>query len=530
MRHIAFMVVLGIGCGDNLQRELVCGDRAAQGAEACDGADLDGQTCAGLGFASGALGCTASCTFDTTGCTRCGDGVVDAGEDCDGAALGGATCASRGFTSGALACTSACKLDTGRCGACGNGAKDGAELCDGNDLGAATCESVGQPAGPLVCAATCDGFDTAGCDGGFVAANAGFTGKVCLDGVRFAQPGLVAPSVVVCTEDAGALRTTLDSGVAWANINGTAAGSMIGNLHGRAIAPQADGPATVFLTDSSTGVNGYRTNNFTSWTQVTFANAALSPIEVFAAAPGTSTNNIVGGWDRVLGAVVLHGNFSAAAAMSAIGPPGSVTGTVRSIAKGAANDIHVAVHGRTPDGDAAAGGGIYLTCDQIGTAGGTYIEHDAGIAADDKPLVWSITVDPSSVVAESRMCGAAMFTGYATTYYAALLGGGQVYKTLDGGETWTQSNAGLPAGAEAYKVAIDCFSPVTPQRCANSRLLYAATSMGLFRSADAGAHWAPAGLAGKAVRGVALEPEHAVGSAPRIFVGVDDAVGIYERP
>ena len=284
---------------------------------------------------------------------------------------------------------------------CGNGVKDGAELGDGSDIGGATCEGLGQPAGPLACAATCDGFDLARCDGGFLAANAGFTGKVCFDGVRFGQPGLVAPSVVACTEDAGALRTTLDSGVAWTSINGTTAGSAIGNLHGRAIAPQADGPATVFLTDSTTAVNGYRTNNFTSWTQVTFANAGTS-LEVFAAAPGTSTNNVVGGWDRVLGAVVLHGNFSSAAVMSAIGPSGGVTGTVRSIAKGAANVIYVAVHGRTPAGDAATGGGIYLTCDQIGTAGGTYVERDAGIADDDKPLVWSLTVDPSSVVEIGR--------------------------------------------------------------------------------------------------------------------------------
>jgi hypothetical protein len=49
-----------------------CGDGAVGGGEQCDGADLGGQTCVGLGFAGGALGCTAGCTFDTSACTRGG--------------------------------------------------------------------------------------------------------------------------------------------------------------------------------------------------------------------------------------------------------------------------------------------------------------------------------------------------------------------------------------------------------------------------------------------------------------------------
>jgi hypothetical protein len=518
-----------------------CGDGAAQGSEQCDGADLRAQSCVGLGFFTGTLGCTTSCTYDTSGCTGCGNGIIEPGEQCDGAQLGGATCGSLGFDSGALACSTSCTFDTAGCGRCGDGVKNGGELCDGSDVGAATCASLGHAPGALACNATCDGFDASGCDGGFVAASAGFSGKLCFDGVKFGQPGLLSPHLVACTEDNGVLMTALAdplTPVSWAPINGTTAGSTITNLHGRAIVPQPDGPATVYLTDGSTAQNGFRSNNVMltpspAWTLVPFADAG-APIEVFAAAPGSSTNNIVGGWDAARGAVVLHGNFAATAAVSAVGPPGSVTGTVRSIAKGATNDIHVAVWGQTPAGDPALGGGIYLTCDQVGTAGGTYLEHDAGIAAEDKPLVWSLTVDPSSVASSSRMCGAATVTGFATTYYAALRGGGQIYKTGDGGATWTQSNVGLPAGAEVYKIAIDCFSTaqVTPpaSRCANSALLYAATSAGLYVSIDAGAHWTLAGLEGRAVRGVTLEPEHAMDAPPRIFVAVDDAVGIYQKP
>lgn len=47
-------------CGDD--------DVDAAFAESCDGTDLDGETCASLGFTSGTLACAPSCTFDTASC------------------------------------------------------------------------------------------------------------------------------------------------------------------------------------------------------------------------------------------------------------------------------------------------------------------------------------------------------------------------------------------------------------------------------------------------------------------------------
>lgn len=48
-----------------------CGDSVVEGGEECDGAELDGQTCAslGLGFTGGTLACTPECTFDASMCT-----------------------------------------------------------------------------------------------------------------------------------------------------------------------------------------------------------------------------------------------------------------------------------------------------------------------------------------------------------------------------------------------------------------------------------------------------------------------------
>jgi len=50
--------------------ESICGDGVIDGGEECDGSNLGGQTCAGLGlgYTSGTLSCD-SCSFDVSGCT-----------------------------------------------------------------------------------------------------------------------------------------------------------------------------------------------------------------------------------------------------------------------------------------------------------------------------------------------------------------------------------------------------------------------------------------------------------------------------
>jgi hypothetical protein len=98
--------------------------------------------------------------------TTCGNGVLDAGEQCDGADLGGATCAGEGFAGGALSCASNCTLDTSGCTNCGNGVRDSGEVCDGGDLGGATCGDQGcTGGGALACNATCSGYDESACLG-----------------------------------------------------------------------------------------------------------------------------------------------------------------------------------------------------------------------------------------------------------------------------------------------------------------------------------------------------------------------------
>lgn len=93
-----------------------CGDDKATDNEACDGADVRGQTCVSLGFAGGTLACTAACQFDFSRCAaQCGNGRQEGTEDCDGLDLGGRTCTQLGFSSGTLTCNDACQFVTGAC-------------------------------------------------------------------------------------------------------------------------------------------------------------------------------------------------------------------------------------------------------------------------------------------------------------------------------------------------------------------------------------------------------------------------------
>ena len=48
-------------------------------------------------------------------CHRCGDGVVNPNEQCDGLNLAGATCVTRGFAGGTLGCSASCTFDTSAC-------------------------------------------------------------------------------------------------------------------------------------------------------------------------------------------------------------------------------------------------------------------------------------------------------------------------------------------------------------------------------------------------------------------------------
>ena len=213
-----------------------------------------------------------------------------------------------------------------------------------------------------------------------------------------------------------------------------------------------------------------------------------------------------------------------------------MTGTVTSFAVGGqgslpSNDEFFAVYGQQGDtlqtgtGSPANGGGIFWSCNLAGnTAGGNFAERDDGIADTDKPLVYSVTADNLTFnpnATRTSCTGSGTVTGFALVWYAALRGGGAVYKTADGGATWLPANAGLPVGIEVRQIVID--------QNGDHNLLYAATSDGVYKSVDGAASWTPMGLQGKSVRSVTVSNNHLFG-IPRVFAAVDDNVGIYSAP
>jgi hypothetical protein len=101
--------------------ESECGNGILEGAEQCDGSELNHMTCVDLnyGYSEGTLGCDPdTCTYDISDCEfpqSCGNGIVEPGEQCDGTNLSGGTCTGLGYAYGTLACSSDCRYDASEC-------------------------------------------------------------------------------------------------------------------------------------------------------------------------------------------------------------------------------------------------------------------------------------------------------------------------------------------------------------------------------------------------------------------------------
>ena len=115
--------------GDGGER---CGDGVREGAEACDGSDLGGASCASLGLGGGVLACDG-CELDASGCASCAPSC--AGRECGSDGCGGScgSCLSGEVCGGgACMCAPSCGVREcgddgcgGSCGACGLG-----EVCE----------------------------------------------------------------------------------------------------------------------------------------------------------------------------------------------------------------------------------------------------------------------------------------------------------------------------------------------------------------------------------------------------------------
>jgi photosystem II stability/assembly factor-like uncharacterized protein len=150
--------------------------------------------------------------------------------------------------------------------------------------------------------------------------------------------------------------------------------------------------------------------------------------------------------------------------------------------------------------------GVYKTRD----GGGTWIAGSPPIAQ-----VFSIAIDPKNS---------------GTIYIGAFYGNrvGSLYKSTDGGASWTAMNAGLP-DASVRAIAID------PQ---NTETLYAGMSgaSGIFKSLDGGANWKQLNASWpqentpvwSSVNSIAIDPENPlklyVGTSTGVFRSTDAGV------
>lgn len=96
---------------------------------------------------------------------------------------------------------------------------------------------------------------------------------------------------------------------------------------------------------------------------------------------------------------------------------------------------------------------------------------------------------------------------------------GEVGRSEDGGQTWSFSSAGLPAGRFVDDLALDPADPDT---------LYAATAVGAFKSTDAGTTWTPVGAwpAGVVLQG-GLDVDPADPSI--LYAGTDVGVLLFDQ-
>ncbi|OGQ14888.1 MAG: hypothetical protein A2138_02795 [Deltaproteobacteria bacterium RBG_16_71_12] len=133
--------------------QVVCGDGAVTGGEACDGTTVPG-SCVAEGFVGGTLACEADCTYDTSGCLTqiCGNGAIEGNEQCDGTNFGTRTCANYVFEGGSLTCNNCTTISTASCtSTCGSGFLTANEACDDGNLAAGDgCSSTCTVASPTL--------------------------------------------------------------------------------------------------------------------------------------------------------------------------------------------------------------------------------------------------------------------------------------------------------------------------------------------------------------------------------------------
>jgi photosystem II stability/assembly factor-like uncharacterized protein len=149
-------------------------------------------------------------------------------------------------------------------------------------------------------------------------------------------------------------------------------------------------------------------------------------------------------------------------------------------------------------------GTIYAGVNSGSTTGGVYKSTDGGTSWTLLNADTNFTTDVRAVVVDP----VTPTTVYAGTTYGVL-------KSTDGGATWNPMNAGLGDSPSVESLAIDPISPMT---------LYTSIIGGIFKSTDGGANWAAnKGLSSTDVLGITVQPGN-----PATLYALVNGVGVFK--
>lgn len=387
--------------------------------------------------------------------------------------------------------------------------------------------SITNPSAPSqtctadVTSGTIQGFDanvdvtcSAPTIGPWVAANAGWAGTPCYDGIVFQTTGVAAG----CTDSVGVL--TLTAGT-WTNVS-----TGIDNLKLSAIAYMTGGGGNSILlgAQGTAGLRNIYRGGANNWLATTQSAEADVPGQVPAVAYSmygarlvSAAGPMVSSWDpRDSGHGAILTNFTGGSGTgNGQGSPGvytvyyveNSTGMARTLANvpnaapsnftfdpldvGTPNTRDfVAVYGKNPSGQTAVGG-VYFS----GNAGHSWKDMTGNIPASDRPFIWTVRADPTTTTPAAR------------TIYVGLRGGAKIYKSTNTGVTWTAFGTGIPSQAEVLTMFV------------SGATVYAGTNIGLWKLS--GSTWTYVGFANKVVRAVASD-------GTNTFVGIEDGTGLYK--
>jgi len=286
--------------------------------------------------------------------------------------------------------------------------------------------------------------------------------RLAADGVSALVVDPIATSTVYAATDRGVFKST-DSGTSWLPINQGLTGLDI-----RALAIDSRDTSILYAVPSSDQGLFRSTDGGASWRETSLTTG------VFCVAADPVTPSIIyAGANGSKGAGVYQST------------DGGNAWTLANIAAGFNTRSFVKLLAIDPKTTSTIYAGV--------TQGQFEIElydPDSIVKSTDAGRTWR-TTGLKGITLESLAIDPA---SPSTLYVAAAADG--VFKSTDGGDTWTQSNEGL-ASAVAASLIIDSAVPST---------LYAGTPGGVFKSTNNGANWSSTGLTNVLINSLAIDP------------------------